>query len=146
MSLREETSPSLTRWSIVERAKDFTSPDAFEALSQLCEIYRPSIFAFLCRRNSPHDAEDFTQGFFAHLLRRDFLKNVDKTKGRFRNFLLQCLKNYLLNQREMQSRRPMLVPLGAMPFRNCPKVLMRFENRPKYNVLKISILHLYFCA
>ena len=33
-----------------------------------------------------------------------------------------------------------------MPFRNYPKVLMRHENKPQYNVLNISSLHLYFCS
>lgn len=36
--------------------------------------------------------------------------------------------------------------LKAMPFRNCPKILMRCEKYRKYNMLIISILHLYFCA
>jgi len=47
---------------------------------------------------SPADAEDITQDFFADLLERDALRQVDRHKGRFRAFLLSSLKNFLANE------------------------------------------------
>jgi RNA polymerase sigma-70 factor (ECF subfamily) len=44
------------------------------------------------------DAEDLTQGFFARLLEKDFLAQVDRQKGRFRSFLLACLRHFLADR------------------------------------------------
>ena len=82
------------------------------ALSELWETYRPAIYSFLRSRQSPHEADDLTQLFFAHLLNRDFLKNVDKSRGRFRSFLLKCLKNYLINEHAKASRNSRCLRAG----------------------------------
>jgi hypothetical protein len=47
-----------------------------------------------------HEAEDLLQGFIARLLEKDSLSNVQEGRGRFRNFLLECLRNYLAGQVE----------------------------------------------
>jgi RNA polymerase sigma-70 factor (ECF subfamily) len=47
---------------------------------------------------SPHDAQDLTQAFFEHMLRKDFLRQVSPHKGRFRSFLLACLKHFLADE------------------------------------------------
>lgn len=88
-----------TRWSIVLAAGKRHSPQAEAALARLCEIYWYPIYAFLRRKGrSKHEAEDLTQGFFAHVLQREWLKNVAPEKGRFRTFVLRCLTNFVLNQ------------------------------------------------
>ncbi|MBI3853719.1 MAG: sigma-70 family RNA polymerase sigma factor [Verrucomicrobia bacterium] len=77
------------------------SPDAKQALEQLCATYWPPLYAFIRRRGrSPADAKDLTQGFFAELLSRDGLQTVHPAKGRFRTFLLTCLENFLSNERD----------------------------------------------
>jgi RNA polymerase sigma-70 factor (ECF subfamily) len=40
-------------------------------------------------------AKDLTQGFFARLLERNYLAQVQREKGRFRSFLLASLKHFL---------------------------------------------------
>src|SRR5262249_25097178 len=58
-------------------------------------------YAFIRRQGSPpHDAEDLTQEFFFRFLERHALANVHPAAGKFRSFLLACLKNFLSNQRE----------------------------------------------
>ena len=47
---------------------------------------------------SPHDAQDLTQAFFARLLARNFLGDADRGKGRFRSFLLGALKHFLSDE------------------------------------------------
>lgn len=65
-------------------------------MGSLCDAYRgPLIKWLLARGLKPHDAEDIVQGLFMRLLRRDFLVDVSKEKGRFRTFLLTCLRNYI---------------------------------------------------
>src|SRR5439155_14643795 len=47
----------------------------------------------------PASAQDLTQDFFAHLLENKGLETVERTKGKFRSFLLASLKNFLANAR-----------------------------------------------
>ena len=72
-----------------------------EALAKLCSNYWYPVYAFI-RRNgsSPHEAEDLTQEFFCRILQRDWLANVHPGGGKFRSFLLVCVKHFLSNQRE----------------------------------------------
>jgi DNA-directed RNA polymerase specialized sigma24 family protein len=99
------TQPGLfasTRWTIVlEAGKSRTPPDeALNALSELCRIYWRSIFLFLRRQGkSPADAEDLTQGFFAHLIESRAYARADREKGRFRSFMLGALKHFLSHAR-----------------------------------------------
>lgn len=97
-----------TRWSLVISAQQGNSAAADAALARLCEIYWYPIYAFLRRKgHSKHEAEDLTQGFFAHVLRREWLKNVGPEKGRFRTFVLRCLTNFVLNQPKLPSTIPL---------------------------------------
>ncbi|MFO1497994.1 MAG: sigma-70 family RNA polymerase sigma factor [Verrucomicrobiota bacterium] len=88
-----------TQWSIVLAAKAGNSSTALAALENLCRIYWSPLYAFLRRQGrSPHDAQDLTQAFFAHLLQRAFLDNVDPHRGKFRSFLLASLKHFLCDE------------------------------------------------
>jgi DNA-directed RNA polymerase specialized sigma24 family protein len=77
---------------------------AHHALDELCrQSWRP-IHAFLRRRGiGEHEAEDLTQGFFQHLLSHDLMARAERERGRFRSFLLGCLKHYLDNQWQRDS-------------------------------------------
>lgn len=83
-----------THWSIVLKA----GQGAEEALVKLCRVYWVPLYAYTRRRgHSVHEAQDLTQGFFAHVLENRGLANVAPYKGRFRSFLLVSLKHYLDN-------------------------------------------------
>lgn len=93
-----------TRWSIVLRARDKSEA----ALGSLCQTYRrPLLTWLLIQGYTPDQAEDAVQGFFAHILSRDFLENVAREKGAFRTFLLRCLKYHLRDdyQRRTAAKR-----------------------------------------
>ena len=49
------------------------------------------------------DAQDLTQGFFAHVLERETLAAAQREKGRFRSFLLGALRNFLANEARKQA-------------------------------------------
>ena len=89
-----------TRWSLVSRMRDEQdSAAARVALGDLCQRCWFPIYAFVRRSGaSTHDAEDLTQGFFQHLLTHDLMARAQREKGRFRSFLLGCLKHYLDNE------------------------------------------------
>src|SRR5439155_3209574 len=46
----------------------------------------------------PHDSQDLTQEFFAHLLERKWVAQADRERGRFRTFLLAAMGHFLSNQ------------------------------------------------
>ncbi|SPE56243.1 RNA polymerase, sigma-24 subunit, ECF subfamily [Verrucomicrobia bacterium] len=90
---------STTHWSVVLAAREGDSPQVSAALEELCRVYWYPLYVFVRRRGfSVEDAEDLTQEFFAHLLRRDFLRTVGREKGRFRSFLLAALRNFLATE------------------------------------------------
>jgi RNA polymerase sigma-70 factor (ECF subfamily) len=75
------------------------SPHSQEALAHLCETYWYPLYAFVRRRGlSPEDAQDSTQEFFSRLLARNWLRDADRGKGRFRTFLLTALTRFLANE------------------------------------------------
>src|SRR3989440_5958581 len=91
-----------TRWTMVlDAGESQTPPDqALSALSELCRIYWRPIFLFLRRQGSnPDDAQDLTQGFFAHLIESRAYARADRDKGRFRSFMLGALKHFLAHAR-----------------------------------------------
>lgn len=92
---------SATQWTDVLQAKyPQDSAMAETALARLCENYWTPIYSYLRRFGySKAEAEDLTQGFFEHLIGRDWLKNVEPGQGKFRSFLLKSLKNFSLNVR-----------------------------------------------
>lgn len=88
-----------THWSVVLAAGQSTDARAAAALEELCRTYWYPLYAYVRRRGyRPEDAQDLTQSFFAHLLRKDFLAGVGPEKGRFRSFLLACLKHFLADE------------------------------------------------
>jgi RNA polymerase sigma-70 factor (ECF subfamily) len=90
-----------THWSVVQAAGEGQSPQADAALEKLCRMYWYPLYAYVRRRGyGPADAEDLTQDFFAHLLRKNYPARADRAKGRFRTFLLHALAQFLVDQRE----------------------------------------------
>jgi RNA polymerase sigma-70 factor (ECF subfamily) len=88
-----------THWSVVLAARDQHSPQAQQALAELCETYWRPLYAYIRRRgHNPTDAEDLIQGFFERLLAKDYLGDLTPGMGRFRCFLLAALKHYLANE------------------------------------------------
>lgn len=58
--------------------------------------YRPPLLAFLARAGlATNDAEDVAQAVFLRLFASDLLLEADRSKGRFRNYLLGITNNVL---------------------------------------------------
>jgi RNA polymerase sigma factor (sigma-70 family) len=90
-----------THWSLVLAAAGTEDSRGREALARLCQVYWYPLYAFVRRQGrSPHDAQDLTQEFFARLLEKEYLGDVDRSKGKFRSFLLTALKHFLSKERD----------------------------------------------
>lgn len=90
-----------TQWKVVLEARDGTESQAHTALEALCHAYWVPLYAYVRSRGHGADqARDLTQAFFADLLGRNFLEAIDRSKGRFRSFLLASLEHFLSHERE----------------------------------------------
>jgi RNA polymerase sigma-70 factor (ECF subfamily) len=93
-----------TRWTLVVAAADPDSPESRDALATLCQDYWYPLYVYARRRgNSPEDARDLTQGFFAKLLEKNYLKAADRKRGKFRTFLLTAMQGYMANEWDRKS-------------------------------------------
>jgi RNA polymerase sigma factor (sigma-70 family) len=85
--------------AVVLNSAQSQAPGYKQALADLCKLYWYPLYAFIRHRGySPEDAQDLVQGFFLHLIEYKTLSRVDRSKGKFRSFLLASLKNYLANE------------------------------------------------
>jgi len=90
-----------TQWNVVIEARDGTESQARLALETLCHAYWFPLYAYVRSRGHAADAaRDLTQAFFAELLGRNFLDVIDRSKGRFRSFLLASLEHFLSHERD----------------------------------------------
>jgi len=92
-----------TQWTQVLATRG-DSPEARQALSDLCAAYYTPVFVMI-RRAAPSEeaARDLTQEFFSRLLSRAGLGQVDRERGRFRFFLLGAVKHFLADANDEQT-------------------------------------------
>lgn len=91
-----------TRWTLVVRSMG-DGPRAEAALAQLCEIYWGPAYAFVRRSGVPADKSlDLTQAFFVKILEKGYFRDARPDRGRFRSYLLGCLRHFLSNERDAE--------------------------------------------
>lgn len=89
-----------TLWTVVLRAKEASAPERREALERLFQTYWKPIYFQIRRTHDAEAAQDLTQGFFTAFLEKDFLKTVEREKGKFRTFLCVALKHYMADEND----------------------------------------------
>lgn len=95
-----------TRWSLIREAGNGTDVTARAALEELCQAYWLPVYGFMRRQTRDvHEAQDWTQGFFASLLSHDAFTSVDPSRGRFRSFLLAAAKHFVANEVDRRSAK-----------------------------------------
>ena len=93
-----------TRWTLVRHARG-ASPEARQALSDLCAAYYAPVVAFLRREGRDEDAaRELAHEFFAKVLAAEALGEVERGRGRFRSYLLGAVKHFLANRRRDAAR------------------------------------------
>jgi DNA-directed RNA polymerase specialized sigma24 family protein len=111
-----------TDWSALGRLREQPDDRTTEILNLLSSRYWLPICEFVrCRGFAEHEAQDLTQEFFAFAFETRLFARADRTRGRFRSFLLGAVRNFVENSRRKErtrKRRPVggFVPLDeAMP-------------------------------
>ena len=96
---RPEPVFATTHWSAVLQAGRKDSPQATQALEELCRQYWYPLYAYVRRQGHDiHTAQDLTQEFFRKLLEKNYLGIADRRRGKFRWFLLAAFKGFLANE------------------------------------------------
>jgi DNA-directed RNA polymerase specialized sigma24 family protein len=95
-----------TRWTVVLAAGRKSSPQSDQALAELCQVYWYPLYTYVRRLgHSREDSEDLVQSFFARFLEKNYLEGLHSERGRFRAFLLACLKHFLANEADKAGRQ-----------------------------------------
>jgi DNA-directed RNA polymerase specialized sigma24 family protein len=120
-----------TQWSLVLQAgASGDSVEARRAMACLCSAYWYPLYVFIRRQGHKADvAEELTQEFFTRFLDRDFLGAADKSRGKFRTFLLACCRHFLANQRDfaLAQKRGGGQPVLSLDFSGARE---RYEQEP----------------
>jgi len=92
-------------------AETASASGSADALGELCRTYWYPIYAFVRRQGRNHEAaQDLTQAFFARMLEKRYIDEVGPEKGKFRTFLLVCLKRFLANEWDKETASHKLGP------------------------------------
>jgi RNA polymerase sigma-70 factor (ECF subfamily) len=105
-----------THWSVIEQVGSDGPEDQNQALiEELIKQYWKPVYCYLRRRGYANEqAKDLVQGFFQEVvLGRELIQQADKTKGRFRTFLLFALNRYLTAVQHMETAKKR-IPRGKL--------------------------------
>lgn len=134
-----------THWSIIEQAESEDQDKKLALIGLLLKKYWKPVYCYLRRRGYGNEqAKDLTQGFFHEVvLGRGLIAKVDRSKGRFRSFLLIALNRYLINigeQEGAQKRIPKdrLVPLDMVDTIKLPHFITESAPENSFNYAWVS--------
>lgn len=96
-----------THWTQILDAGSQGQPQCQSALHELLSQYWKPVYHHLCAKGyEREEAKDLTQGFFYEIvLGRDLIQLADRSKGRFRTFLLTALDRYATDSRRSERRK-----------------------------------------
>ncbi len=98
MSIPGPNSFLTTRWGDFQALLQ-PGANATDALERICHRYWLPVYTYVRQHgHSPEDAADATQTFFMRLLSRSDLERLDPARGRFRSWLLVCLRRFLVDE------------------------------------------------
>jgi len=100
-----------TCWTQIVDSKTSCQEKEQLIINDLISRYWKPVYCYLRRKGQDNEsAKDLTQGFFQEIvLGRDLIQRADKSKGKFRTFLLTALDRYAINVYEKetaQKRKP----------------------------------------
>ncbi len=90
-----------TSWTLIDGARADRA-----GLEKLLRQYWSPVYAAVRRQGfGTHDASDLTQEFMTQVvIGRDLVARADATRGRFRSFLKQSLRNFLIDHSRAKKR------------------------------------------
>lgn len=102
-----------TVWSVILHAQERDRGTSRRYMGLLIQRYWRPVYFFVRHFTGKHEeAKDITQGFFASFLEKDAILYADRSRGRFRNFLVASAKRYMQQQHRAARARPDEVPIA----------------------------------
>jgi len=136
-----------THWSLLGRIGSEGGGDERILIGLLLERYWKPVYCYLRRKGYDNEqAKDLTQGFFHEIvLGHHLFETADKSKGRFRTYLLVSLDRYLIKvrQKELAQKRILkdkLVPFHIMNETELPSVVSELAPEDSFNYAWVSTL------
>jgi len=95
-----------TRGSVISAVRDHDPERRQAAFGILVAVYWRPVYTRLRLKwkADPADAEDLTQEFFARAMEREFFREYDPGRSRFRTYLRLCLDRFAANARRAERR------------------------------------------
>lgn len=85
-----------TAWTALEEIKHSSQAERIDRRNRfIVQYYKPVFFFLRAHGHSVSGAEDWAQSFFTDLLTGDDFLQADRSRGKFRSFLLLLLKRFL---------------------------------------------------
>ncbi|MBE7503910.1 MAG: hypothetical protein HS113_27220 [Verrucomicrobiales bacterium] len=88
---------------------------------------------------SPVDAQDLTQGFFAHFLEHNFLQRLQHCDGRFRSFLLLFVRRFPADERDKAGATKGGGDLCFIPWDDCAAAATLRSFSPSWKAMGSNI-------
>ena len=137
-----------THWSLIEGLDTAKTQDRNRALIDLLlRRYWKPVYCFLRRKGYKNEeCKDLTQSFFHEVvLNRNLIQRADRSKGRFRSFLLHALTQYVANQRKKQNAQKRipsqkLVSIDIVDETVFPQTISTESPEDSYNYAWLSAL------
>jgi len=107
-----------TRWARIKALQTAGQVDKAQLLECLARSYWKPVYCYLRRKGYDNEsAKDLTQGFFCEvLLGRDLMSRADRSRGRFRDFLVRALENYVTDEHRRAAAHKRSPVRGILPF------------------------------
>lgn len=122
-----------TRWTLVELAGRIPEPVQEQALADLLPQYLPALEHFLVAqfRFDPTRAEDLLQSFLlSKVVQGRMLAKADRTRGRFRTFLLQTLTRFVISEQRRAQAHKRSPVAGFLSLDELPSEPAEFARAP----------------
>jgi len=111
-----------THWSLLAAVKGPMTDGHRQVLNLLIERYWRPVYYYIRRRGHKDDvAMDLAQEFFASWLAKELFGRADRTRGRFRAFLLSSLDNFLRNVHRAEHAKRRFPPGGLVSLEDLVK-------------------------
>ena len=95
-----------TAWSVVREAQDPAGELYRRSVEELCSTYWKPVYAFIRGRGwNAEEARDLTQEYFSRFLEKELVRRADRSKGRFRSFVLVTVERFLRDELDKRERR-----------------------------------------
>ena len=104
-----------TEWSVIELIRDGRKPSSEALINHWLKKYWKPVYCYLRRKGYKNEqAKDLTQGFFQEVvLGRSLIDHAERSRGRFRTFLLTALQQYAAGEHRKQSTQKRM-PKGCL--------------------------------